>query len=540
MSILLDFFPSRTQFVAGDSVSFVLDSSITGNVRVSVRKPGKEIFSREFSLLKGRQTVSLGVFPPGGYAVHADGFSSAFDVVNYSNEYIRYGFLTDFSSTDVENLSGVEQLARYHITHVQFYDWMYRHHDLLPPSDDFVDAMGRNLSFEAVRAKIAVCLEYGMVPMAYAAVYGAEKEWFAKHPETMFYRDDGKMVDFIDIIGIADISPESIWINHFLDELRKVRLNPGFKGFHLDQYGFPKTAMRVSGDRVDLSSCFKPLIDRAKAVSDETGQSAVFFNCVNVWPLESTASSSADAIYIEVWDPNSAYRDLANLCRQSRALAPGKTVVLAAYIHPFKCEGSENEKENAALLTRAVISANGGDHLILGERNGILREGYYADYGVYSDGFASRLRVWQDFLVRYRDIIFDHSLQDISRTWFGGVNNEIQVTGAAVTVDYRPGSVGISVTMGKSGITIHFINLTGLTDDNWNVLRVDQRVSPSLDVSVYLPDAAAEGFYASPDISGGDEQCIRFADCVHPQGRALRVCVPGVRLWTILHIPFRT
>ena len=50
---------------------------------------------------------------------------------------------------DVEGV--VDNFHRLHLNAVQFYDWMYRHARLLPPTDDFVDPLGRELSLATVR-----------------------------------------------------------------------------------------------------------------------------------------------------------------------------------------------------------------------------------------------------------------------------------------------------------------------------------------------------------------------------------------------------
>ena len=63
------------------------------------------------------ERFSLGEFPVGGYWVKTDVGSTAFDV---------------------------EQMNRYHITSIQFYDWMYRHHQLIPNTDVFKDALDRS------------------------------------------------------------------------------------------------------------------------------------------------------------------------------------------------------------------------------------------------------------------------------------------------------------------------------------------------------------------------------------------------------------
>lgn len=549
----IDVYPDRARYLAGEDIAVVAESDSPLEATLSVRSPGKEVCAMTVPLAKGRNEIKLGKFPSGGYSVALSVKSSgaqcpglgaervartAFDVSAHEGDYVRYGFLSDFAPDGAGSVSpslAVEQMARYHITHVQFYDWMYRHHGLIPPTEEFTDAMGRRLSLAAVRGRISECARAGMVPVAYAAVYGAEREWFSAHPDHMLYREDGAMVDFIGVIGIADVS-SGPWVDHFIGELRAAVESLGFGGFHLDQYGFPKTALSSSGRRVDIADCFLPLINRAKSAFG--GSRAIIFNCVNGWPLERVAGSEADATYIEVWDPNSSYNDLATLVRRARALSPGKTAILAAYMRPFAMDVPEGEKERATLLARAVISANGGDHLVLGEECGILREGYYANHGHYRASFAAELRTWQDFIVRYRDLLFAHGLEDVSRSWCGGINDEIRVEGAPFSVDYAPGTIAVSASRGPLGVTVNLINLMGIEGSEWNVPRGERPPSPPLDITVFLPGASRLALMASPDLCFGDEIPLSPTRVPHPQGAALRFTVPGVRTWTMLHVPF--
>ena len=46
----------------------------------------------------------------------------------------------------------MRELLAWHVTVVQAYDWMYRHAELLPPTDEFADALGRHVSLPTVQA----------------------------------------------------------------------------------------------------------------------------------------------------------------------------------------------------------------------------------------------------------------------------------------------------------------------------------------------------------------------------------------------------
>jgi dextranase len=161
----LDIRPDLARYLVGGRVRIVVDSEGPFSGTLRVRAPGREVAATRVEIPRGGCAVDLGCFPSGGYAVSLGGARTAFDVSSGPDEYVRNGFLSDFSAGDEGDEAGAESLARYHITHVQFYDWMYRHHELLPPSDEFTDPMGRKLSLRAVRSKARACRERGMRPM---------------------------------------------------------------------------------------------------------------------------------------------------------------------------------------------------------------------------------------------------------------------------------------------------------------------------------------------------------------------------------------
>ncbi|MEX2461253.1 MAG: glycoside hydrolase family 66 protein [Paenibacillaceae bacterium] len=84
-------------------------------------------------------------------------------------------------------------------------------------------------------------------------------------------------------------------------------------------------------------------------------------------------------VYIEVWKPYDKYHHIQQIVFWAKYMSRGKNVILAAYLEPFKDEAQESrERANfSALLLTAVIAANGGYHLLLGEDNAVLTQGYY-------------------------------------------------------------------------------------------------------------------------------------------------------------------
>lgn len=546
--------PDKATYAEGDRVlvRFEPGSFSPGDapVRIVVRKLGRvvlEAYAR--SDAAGGAEADLGSFGPGGYEAAAYGpdgavaAATAFDVHRPGGRPFRYGFLSDFSprgesGREERAAAALRHLAAFHATHVQFYDWMYRHHELLPPAARFRDAMGREVDLDEVRARIAACVGRGMVPVAYGAVYGAEADYAAGHPDQILERSDGAKRDFISLISICDVSPGSPWCARLVEEYREACRELGFGGVHMDQYGSPKWAVRADGSLVDLGDCFGPLVDEAKAALGE--DRFVVFNCVNAWPLDFLGGSRQDAVYVEVWEPYGRYRHLAELARKARLLAPGKPVVLAAYL---KCFLDPNEtdarRESCARLSFAVICANGATQLLFGEGDGVLAEGYYVNHGRWRPRFEPTLRAYADFVVKYGDLLFGPAVRDESLAYAGGVNDELRLEGLPWSVEYEAGKAGVSVArVGADSIAVNLVNLIGAEEESWTCGKEDPLPRGPFRIEIEAWGDVAEAFWASPDDGLGQAEPLAWEYAPHPRGRAVRIEVPSLAWWTLVYVRF--
>lgn len=402
--------------------------------------------------------------PPGagGYGVTAElgrsQASTAIDVGENWAERPRYGFLSDFAPGDLGQEDRFRIMARYHLNGLQFYDWMYRHSDYLPPAEEFIDPLGRLLSRATIREKMALARRYGMAAMAYTAVYGAPQQFYEAHREWGLYDASGRIISFGDgFLYIMNPEPGGPWAEHMLSEYSKIASQFGFDGIHLDQYGDPRYGYRFPGgpdaQPVDVASAFAALIDATKRAVGPS--KSVLFNDVGGWPLADTAPTSNDAIYIEVWPPHVHFQHLFELIDRGRKLSGGKPVVLAAYISP--------EYEPSVLLTDAVIFAAGGYHIELGEGGAMLADPYFPKYQPMSPGLAAHLRRYYDITVRYQEFLYGPDLAP----W----EPEVEVEGSRVLKGgYFNGVWPVGRENGRYAV-LSLINLNGLTDANWNAPR---------------------------------------------------------------------
>lgn len=468
--------------------------------------------------------------------------STAFDVADHWRRAPRYGFLSDFKAKELGCLTDVESLNRFHLNVVQFYDWMYRHDDLIPPSDEFVDPMGRTLSYPVIQEKISALHRTGMAAMAYGAVYGALKDFLDRHPDWGLYQRNGQPFQLIDIFYLMDISPDSPWSEHIVDQFRRA-VEAGFDGIHMDQYGFPKKALRRTNgqeEEVDLAECYAALIDRTKEallpVHPEVG---LIFNNVSNYPVHATAAAAQDAVYIEVWPPVVRFRELKALIDRGRELGRDKQVILSAYLPSFRKKDVEPAwAENGALLTMATIFASGGYHLLLGEEESVLTAAYYPDYVRMRPSFVREVRRYYDFIVRYGRLLYDLTLLDVSMTYTGGINGEITFHGKApFEPNGNPGTVWTQVKQMKGYTIIHLINLVGLEDDYWEYGK-RSRPEPQHNIECrVLMEREVRGIYlASPDRPSGKPERLAYERVDHSQGYALKFSVPELNIWSMVYI----
>lgn len=555
-------YPTKAQFIIGEEIKIKVELNNAveaGSTLIcNIYRLQESLFKIEKTVLKGDKEIvfsfNLNIRERymTGYGVKVevqrldgnyDAYYTAFDVVDSWTRAPRYGFISDFFDSDMNDEEDIKEMNRYHINVVQYYDWMYRHHKFIPPKDKFIDPLKRKLNLSVVKQKVGYAHKYGMKAMAYGAVYGAGKEFYEKHKEWALYKNDGKVYGFGDFLYIMDINRQCKWHDHIINQfLEAVKF--GFDGIHMDQYGFPKEAISsLEGEKSIryLQGDFPKLIDDTKDYIKSKGYNAeLIFNAVNNWPVEKVAKAKEDAVYIEVWPPNDTYESLYNLISNAKKYAPQKQVILAAYMRPFLEELNIPLKsaENAAFLTMAVIFASGGFHLLLGEGNGILDDAYYPKYRTINDEeFNKRLRGYYDFIVRYEGLLYDFDISDITMTYTGGINGEYAFSGSEFSVKPKDNCVWTLIKDKAGYKIINLLNFTGITDMRWNEPKDSEpREIRNIEVTAMLAEEAKGIYTASPDINNGVSEKLNFEYVKNENGRAVRFTVPNLKIWNLIYI----
>ena len=471
-------------------------------------------------------------------------FSTSFDVVSDFKKATRYGFLSDFYNDDKGDIKDIENMRKLHINLAQFYDWMYRHDELVPKSINYKDPMGRNLNLEVVKEKIKFCHKNGIRAIAYGAIYSASKSFYNKHKSWGLKNSNNENIRFIDLFYIMNISKDCPWYLHIIDQYKKAITEVDFDGIHMDTYGFPKTAVSKFGNKnnvENLENNFPVLIDDTKkALKKYKEDVCIIFNNVGNWPIDEVASSDIDAVYIEVWEPYERYHHLKELIKWGKYLSTDKPVILAAYLKQYiNIVEKDIEKAHTSLLIlTAIIASNGGYHMLLGEKNGILITGYYVDYYKVENDFFRIIRNYYDFIIRYSNIFFDSSLKDVSMTHIGGDNLEYTFENINFTTYGEPGKVWITARENERYKTITFINLTNNSEDFWNKFKNRPKLKRNIIANVQVERKVKRVFYSSPDLKMGRPMDMDYKILRGKRGKILNIKIPKLYIWSILIIEF--
>ena len=532
--------PSRSSFSPNEPITVVRSES-GGVARLEITHLGTVV--ADIRIDAADREITLGPLPLGGYGVALTTERgtewSAFDVVRDPFDRPRYGFVVDMTD-GTDRTAVARNFRRNHLNIAQFYDWAYRHSQLMPPSREYLDPLGQPRTLDGVNGLAAALEDSGVVPLGYTAVYGVATDEVERWTGSLLRRSDGEPYQFGDDFLLIVDPAERVWMEHYLDQLAAMLEGTRFAGFHLDQYGWPKRAVRSDGVVVDLAESFVLLIE---AIRRRLPDSRFIFNNVNDFPIEATAPAPQDASYIEVWDPHSDLAALGTLALKARALRPDHPPILSAYLSCYS-SGDWRGADAAARLTMATIFSHGASHLLLGESGNVLVHAYYPNSlelpAQSSDMFAR----WYDFLVRYGDLLMVEGQVDVTEQFTGGVNEEFVFdsdSNVVFSTAARPGTVWTRVVRTPNGFVLHLVNLTGQDEITWDAVKNE---SPPID-GVQLRIIPTRSGQASPRAASPDTspqltpltELDLEVDDINPLSgaqAALSYAVPTLHTWLMI------
>lgn len=460
--------PRRVVDAPGEPIAIEVRNAQPGG-RVIVRRLGDVVATIERD---GDGDLRLDGLPEGGYGVELelpDGSvaRTSLDVRSDARTRLRYGFVAAYPpDADPQPMSDL--VRRLHLTAVQFYDWAYRHADLLGGGEEYRDALDQPVSLATVRSYAAAVRDAGADPLGYAAVYAVGPEEWPAWQEHALLAPSGEPYALGDFLFLVDpAAPE--WLAHLTDDLRRSVTEVGLTGFHLDQYGYPKYARRPDGVVVDVAESFVRVVERIRLALPAA---RLVFNNVNDFPSWRTARIAQDAMYIEPWEPHVTLGGLATAATRARIQSSGLPVVLAAYQHVYD-SADRAAADRATALTMATLFSHGATQLLAGEDGRVLVDPYYVRNHAAEPETLDLLARWYDFLVAHDELLVAPGIADVTGAYAGTYNGDCDVSyGAAeVSEEAAAGRVWRRITDAGGRLVVHLVNLVGQADTAWDAAR---------------------------------------------------------------------
>lgn len=484
--------------------------------------------------------------------------TSAFTAVDVSSSWTkfpRYGYVWDFTpSADAE--SKADEMARYHLNGVQFYDWQYRHHrPLAADLSGWRDWSGRWISGDTVRAYLRAAHDRGMVCMAYNMIYAANETYLTDgsgvQADWRLVRTNG--ADFtcdmdakLGPVGVLQyfnlLNPD--WQNYIFAQENRVFEAFDFDGWHGDTIGENGPMRTADGGPLGYDADGKPIylvkdgytafLNAAKA---SIGDKYLAFNPVGAQGIENVNVSAVDVLYTEFWpwdrnangrlydDYYTLHRAILGACEQSG----GKSLIVAAYVNYRNPKAAFNPA--TVRMLDCVVFASGGSRIELGNGGNMLSDEYFPADGKkrMDDGLRSAVGRLYDFLVAYENLLRDGQ-RPVSRT--------VRLENLPVSTDGRSDTVWCFAKADSSTEIYHFLNLTG-TDDGWR--DEEQTKKPpiaheNVKTRLYTDYPVREVWLASPDDESPLPLPLEFQTGRDANGAYAEFTQPALEYWNLIFL----
>lgn len=472
--------------------------------------------------------------------IHA---TTAIDVSSDWTKFPRYGFLTDFGNLSQERIDEVlDQLTKYHINGLQYYDWLGKHHQPLTmngdvPATSWRDIINKEVYFSTVDKYIKSGHQRNIRSMFYNLIYGAwenaendgvKKEWYVFNDNTHINRDYHPLSSpFLSNIYLLDPSnPE--WQTYAINETKKVYQFLEFDGFHMDQLGNRGLRYTYQGNSLNLANTYQPFMEAVQgAIPDKIN----VLNAVSQYGQQGIAAAPSSFLYTEVWNPYNTYNDLATIIKQNNALSNHqKNTVLAAYMNYNLANNKGYFNTASVLMTNAVIFAFGGAHIELGEH--MLGKEYFPNNNLQmKQDLKTALIKYYDFLTAYQNLLRDGG--NFNAITLHSIDNKLGL-------EPWPGRTGKVAYFGRlfqDKQVIHLINLTNAVSLEW---RDNEGVQPppvvvkDAKVSLSFTQQVKKLWIASPDVAGGISRSLNFKQV----GDKVSFTLPELQYWNMLVVEF--
>ena len=572
-SLIRDLYTDKARYNPGDTVTVSAElfnssgSPVSGTLRLRVSHLFGELAAIESNVTVGAGaglTVDMPWVTPyddfRGYAADADFIaggttndrrSTALDVSSDWTKFPRYGFFSDYYEGEQtwDSEAKAKELSKYHISAVQFYDWMGEHDRLVPYADDgarlnvFEQIDGRVQSLVTVSNKVAAARGRNMFAMAYDLLYGDSGRGSAPlHPRWAAYNKSWA-TDPVDIrqhplgdhtIWVMD-SSNSDWKRWIFNQYKDALVKLGFQGIHLDNLGGAWSYRYNSNDGIWEGDAFPSFINDCRSELRSVNPDArLIHNDVYAGYLDQVAPSAVDVYYAEVWGYD-RYNDVRSLILRAKDRGR-KPVVLAAYMN---LDDYTNYLSEASVrLMDACVFASGAYHIELGEGVEMLSNHYFPMHWPPMRPTLKRaMRDYYDFIVKYENLVFFNTLGDVVD---GTDAANISSATHAVSKDGVSGSVWAVAKIWRDEFdTLNLVNLNGV-DDLWRNRSARPTAQTNIALKYYVDKKVRHLYVATPDDGLGRPRELSFTEGADPGGYYVQFTVPALEYWDLVVLDKRT
>ncbi len=542
---------NKARYSPGDIITFTINHALPATAKVRYRHLSDVVAENTLSGTTWQWQAPAQDYT--GYMVDVYNVVNGKDVIYCSigvdvssnwSHFPRYGFLSSYPKMTTTAIDYViNDLNRYHINGLQFYDWEYEHQQPLAgtvtnPASEWQDIARRDTYLSTVKGYIDAAHAHNMEAMSYNLAYGAlsdaaadgvSDQWYLytdkEHVNKKVFKLDPSM--FKSYIWVLDPS-NTAWQQYIGDKTNDVYKVLDFDGYHIDQLGDMGVLYNYSGQQVNLPSGFESFIKAMKAYQPDKH---LVMNAVNQFGQQNIATSPVDFLYTEVWGPNDGYKDLATIIANNDSYSDNtKKTVLAAYMDYNLSNAPGFFNTPGVLLTDAVIFAFGGAHLELGEH--MLSNEYFPNDNLQVKGeLRDALVHYYDFLVAYENLLRD-----------GGTVNAPSVTSldGKMPVNQWPPQIGSVAVSGRDmGNTqvIHLLNFANANSLAWrdaNGTQTTPDTFTDVKLSFQTSKTVKKVWVASPDYQDGTPQTLNFTQT----GNSLLFTLPSLQYWDMVVIEY--
>lgn len=479
--------------------------------------------------------------------------STAVDVSSDWLKFPRYGYVSNYKN-DVNTKDIVNQLKKFHLNGIQYYDWQDRHHDPVAGEVSNVDPKWKDLSqHDVYKTTIDGYIndghEAGIASMQYNLIYGATQNYYkdgtgVKKEWGLYKTPDGveseqwtmAMPSGWETDALYFMDPlNKEWQDYLFAKEKEVFEVFDFDGWHMDTVGDFGTVYRADGTSVSITKTFKEFLNIAKEVFPDK---YIIMNPVGGKGHEQVNASNVDGVYTEIWDWDGfpTYNSLKGVVDQARMESKGKSLIVPAYMNYNVANKHSEENPGtfnipSVLLTGASVFAAGGSRLELGDDTRMLTQEYFPNKNVVmNEELKLRERKYYDFIVAYENLLRDGQINS---------SNEIKVDGYE---NSRTGEANKIWTYGKKDSKydiIQMINLLDVYDNGWRCadgIKSTPRKVENFKVKYYTDQSIESVSIASPDTNDCRSQKLQFTKGSDSNGNYIEFTVPSLEYWNMIYL----